>query len=187
MTAWVRLARSQLRSIWIPVRWNERYQTIAAPQLAGRGKLLTASGARIDLDEVENGCHPDRSRDGRSRMADQAIIGSENQFAPIRDRSGNITRFVGTQMEVNLTESDGLRQGRARALVAALSPRQRDVLGFMAEGYRNKQIGFMLGISEKTVQIHRAHLIEASSAKSSTQAIRIAVEAGVYVSQAQGN
>jgi DNA-binding NarL/FixJ family response regulator len=49
----------------------------------------------------------------------------------------------------------------------------------MAMGYRNKQIGGQLGIEEKTVKMHRSRLIEALGVKTSADAIRIAVEAGI--------
>ena len=100
-------------------------------------------------------------------------------IAPVRDRSGNIVPFVGTQMEVTSSDHGGLRRERARTLVAALTPRQRKVLELMTAGYLNKQVSFRLGISERTVETHRAHLIKALAVKSSTQAIRIAVEAGL--------
>ena len=61
-------------------------------------------------------------------------------IAPVRDRSGNVVLFVGTQMEVTFNGSGGLRRERARTLVAALTPRQREVLELMTAGYLNKQI-----------------------------------------------
>ena len=49
----------------------------------------------------------------------------------------------------------------------------------MASGYRNKQIGGMLSIGEKTVKMHRARLLQALDITNSAEAIRIAVEAGM--------
>ena len=62
-------------------------------------------------------------------------------------------------------------------MIATLTRRQTEVLELMAAGYLNKQIAHMLGISLKTVETHRAQLIEILGVKSSTHAIRIAVEA----------
>ena len=98
-------------------------------------------------------------------------------IAPLRDRTGNVVLFVGSQMDVSAADAGGLRRERARKQVAALTPRQREILELMAAGYRNKQIGGVLGIEEKTVKMHRARLIDALAAKSSADAIRIAVEA----------
>ena len=100
-------------------------------------------------------------------------------IAPMRDRIGNVVLFVGTQMEVTSTDRGELPRERARMLVAELTPRQREVLDLMTAGFQNKQISFRLGLSIKTVEAHRAHLIEALGVRSSTQAVRLAVEAGL--------
>jgi DNA-binding NarL/FixJ family response regulator len=49
----------------------------------------------------------------------------------------------------------------------------------MARGLLNKQIAFELGISDKTVKMHRAALLSALDARASADAIRLAVEAGL--------
>ena len=71
---------------------------------------------------------------------------------------------------------------RSRALSAferlkQLTPRQRQVLEGMVDGLLNKQIAAFLRIDEKTVKMHRQHLIKALQVGSSAAAIRIAVEA----------
>jgi FixJ family two-component response regulator len=63
--------------------------------------------------------------------------------------------------------------------VKALSRRQREVLAEMALGHLNRQIAFRLGVSEQTVKMHRALLMERLGAATSADAIRIAVEAGL--------
>jgi hypothetical protein len=49
----------------------------------------------------------------------------------------------------------------------------------MTLGYRNKQIAIRLGISEKTVKMHRASLLTKLEAATSADAVRIAVEAAL--------
>jgi DNA-binding NarL/FixJ family response regulator len=49
----------------------------------------------------------------------------------------------------------------------------------MALGYRNKQIGPRIGISEKTVKMHRASMLVKLGVATSADAVRIAVEAGL--------
>jgi len=105
-------------------------------------------------------------------------------IAPVRDGAGNVMLFVGSQMEVTATNGGGLRRERARTMIATLTPRQREVLGLMAAGFSNKQIAHMLAISHKTVETHRAQLIEVLGVKSSTHAIRIGVEADLISDRA---
>ena len=50
----------------------------------------------------------------------------------------------------------GERSRIAAAQIETLSPRQKQVLGGMVSGLLNKQIAARLGISEKTVKLHRA-------------------------------
>jgi hypothetical protein len=101
-------------------------------------------------------------------------------IAPVLDGEGRIAYFLGSQMEVG---SGGARldpRGReAAAKVRGLTPRQREVLGHMIAGYRNKQIAGFLGIDEKTVKMHRAGLLARLGVGSSAQAVRIGVEAGL--------
>jgi PAS domain S-box-containing protein len=100
--------------------------------------------------------------------------------APIFDGAGELEYFLGSQVEVadvSGNEGENRRLG-ARQKVAALSPRQREVLIEMAAGKLNKQIAYNLGITERTVKMHRAAVLLALKVKSSADAIRIAVEAG---------
>lgn len=81
------------------------------------------------------------------------------------------------------------RQAGARDALARLSPRERQVLGLMAEGMTNKVIARTLEISPRTVEIHRAHMLEKLKSKSSADAIRLFFEATMQArahSAAQG-
>lgn len=102
-------------------------------------------------------------------------------IAPILDESGSVARFYGSQMEVGSDDvGSGLCEDKARGLISLLSRRQRQVLSLMTTGLRNKQIGFELGIDEKTVKMHRARLLKALKVPTSADAIRLAVEAGIF-------
>lgn len=100
--------------------------------------------------------------------------------APIFDEQGELEYFLGSQMEVGAGGGEAApdRGTAARDRVDALSRRQREVLIQMAAGRLNKQIAHALGISERTVKMHRAAVLAALGVHSSTDAIRIAVEAG---------
>ena len=68
------------------------------------------------------------------------------------------------------------RAAVARTRLAHLSPREGEVLCRMAGGYSNKTIGIELGISPRTVEIHRANMLSKLGACSSTEALRMYFE-----------
>ena len=102
-------------------------------------------------------------------------------ITPLFDPEGGLAWFLGSQVDLGEPSADRLsgRRGRAAALVVDLPPRQKEVLEFMARGLLNKQIAWELKISEKTVKMHRALLLERLGVATSAEAIRIAVEAGL--------
>ena len=102
-------------------------------------------------------------------------------ITPLFDAEGGLAWFLGSQVDLGEPSTDRLsgRRGRAAALVADLPPRQKEVLESMARGLLNKQIAWEMKISEKTVKMHRALLLERLGVATSAEAIRIAVEAGL--------
>lgn len=102
-------------------------------------------------------------------------------IAPLFDAEGELRYFLGSQVDLGPHGADGLRDRRLRSVerVGALPPRQHEVLERMARGLLNKQIAWDLKISEKTVKMHRALLLERLGVATSAEAIRLAVEAGL--------
>ncbi len=66
----------------------------------------------------------------------------------------------------------------ARGLIERLTVRERDVLVGLVEGQTNKAIAETLDISPRTVEIHRANLMEKLGAPSLSTVLRIAFAAG---------
>ncbi len=97
-------------------------------------------------------------------------------IAPLFDDEGNLTYFLGSQMAID--EKGASRQDQARSTVAALTPRQRQILEALAKGRLNKQIAWELGLTERTIKMHRAALLRALGVRTVAEAIRIAIEAG---------
>ncbi len=60
-----------------------------------------------------------------------------------------------------------------------LTPRERQVLSLLVHGLLNKQVGFELGITEYTVQIHRAHIMQKMEADSFATLVRLAARFAV--------
>ena len=100
---------------------------------------------------------------------------------PLFDEEGDLAWFLGSQVELgpdSPAQFDARRE-RAVSMVKALPQRRRQVLELLSRGMLNKQIAWELKISEKTVKMHRALLLEQLGVSTSADAIRIAVEAGL--------
>src|SRR5207302_4624984 len=59
-----------------------------------------------------------------------------------------------------------------------LTARERDVLGQIASGSSNKQAGRELGISPRTIEVHRARIMEKLGAKNAADLVRIVLSDG---------
>jgi len=67
----------------------------------------------------------------------------------------------------------------AAVRLQVLTPREREVLDGLAKGLPNKTIAYDLGISPRTVEIHRANLMNKLGVRSLSEALRIAFAAQV--------
>ena len=63
--------------------------------------------------------------------------------------------------------------------LARLTRRERQVCDLIAKGLLNKQIAGELGISEKTIKVHRARIMEKMAARSLADLVRIAERVGL--------
>lgn len=101
--------------------------------------------------------------------------------APMFGDDGAVEYFLGSQVEVREHDLQdwSARKLHARQAVDTLSPRQKQVLAEIAAGYRAKEIAYRLGLSERTVKMHRGLLLAKLGTTSTASAIRIAVEAGL--------
>lgn len=59
-----------------------------------------------------------------------------------------------------------------------LTPREREVLGQIAQGASNKEAGRQLGISPRTIEVHRARIMEKLGAKNAADLVRIVLSEG---------
>jgi DNA-binding CsgD family transcriptional regulator len=71
----------------------------------------------------------------------------------------------------------GKKQATARPFAAMdlLSPREREVLAAVASGHTNRETGKMLGISHRTVEVHRARLMRKLDVQSVAQLVALYV------------
>jgi FixJ family two-component response regulator len=68
-----------------------------------------------------------------------------------------------------------------------LSGREREVLSWVVTGRLNKQIAYELGISEKTVKVHRARVMERMRADSVAELVHLAEKVGLFPAETASN
>lgn len=97
--------------------------------------------------------------------------------------------FEPAQLDLTLQRliEDGDRQlkieqdkGRAKAKVAQLTRRETDVLVSLLSGNSNKEVAEELALSPRTVEIYRKNMMSKLSARSASEAARIAIYAGLW-------
>lgn len=71
------------------------------------------------------------------------------------------------------------RAAEANVVLGVLTPREREVLEGLAQGLPNKTIAYDLGISPRTVEVHRANLMAKLEVRSLSDALRLAFAAGL--------
>ena len=64
-------------------------------------------------------------------------------------------------------------------MAAVLTPREAEVLGLLALGRTNRQVGTELYISEKTASVHVSNIIAKLGASGRTEAVAIAAQRGL--------
>ncbi|MDH3634130.1 MAG: response regulator [Gammaproteobacteria bacterium] len=81
---------------------------------------------------------------------------------------------VKTALELGREISDAeIEKTRAANALENLTEREREVMCLVVEGNTNKAVAAQLGISEKTVEIHRARVMEKTAARSLSELVRI--------------
>ena len=72
-----------------------------------------------------------------------------------------------------------VQAGSVGSAISRLSERELEILRFVADGFRNKEIAWELSISERTVKFHISAIFQKLEASSRTEAVRNAVKRGL--------
>jgi len=148
-------------------------------------RLPGLSGLDLQREMVERGIHIPVifiTGHGDIPMSVQAMKAGAVEFLtkPFRDqdlldavRAGIQLDRQGRKERAELAElRDGLRQ---------LTPREREVMSLVVAGLLNKQIALRLGTSEKTIKIHRSHVMQKMRADSLADLVRMSQKLGIEI------
>lgn len=72
-----------------------------------------------------------------------------------------------------------VKMGEEKESYNGLTPREREILRYIAEGKQNKEIAALLGISVRTVQSHRTNLMDKLGAHDRTELVKYAIRKGI--------
>ncbi len=88
----------------------------------------------------------------------------------------SVRRAIDGHAEAHRRDSE---RRRYEAMIAELSPREREVLTGIVAGKLNKVIAHDLGISPRTAEVYRAHLMTKTGARSLSDLVRIGLLGGL--------
>lgn len=86
---------------------------------------------------------------------------------------------IGRAVQASRRMPDGLTTASAKAKIARLTPRECQVLHALMHGRANKMIAHDLRLSTRTVEMHRARMMDRLGAANLSDALRIAFHAGL--------
>lgn len=155
----------------------------AREEIIGRNcRFLRGAGTEVELTDTLRAAVVARQPalvEIRNYRKDGTPFRNAVMVAPIFGVDGELDYFLGSQMAVETPDAAGAeRSSGARERIAVLTSRQRDVLIAMAAGKLNKQIAWDLGLTERTVKMHRAAMLKALGVRTGAEGIRLAIEAG---------
>ena len=97
---------------------------------------------------------------------------------PVDDETLLAAIFTALAQDARLQDSQR-HQAEMHERVATLTPREREVFSLLTTGLLNKEIAHALGTSEKTIKVHRAHVMEKMQARSLAALVRMALLGGM--------
>ncbi|MBT8085744.1 MAG: response regulator [Woeseia sp.] len=111
-------------------------------------------------------------------MAVEALQNGAFDFIEKPFRDQELLDRIGKAMEVDAAQSNRQKilQG-TRERLARLTPREREVFDLVVTGKANKVIAHQLSVSQRTVEIHRARVMEKMEARSLADLVRMQLEA----------
>lgn len=141
---------------------------IRMPGLSGLQlqEALTQRGSQLPVIVITG--HGDVAS-ARAAFRGHAIDFLEKPFADEQLISAIETAFEHELGRLN-KQADGARRA---AMLSSLSPREREVMKHLVRGLHAKEVGEQLGISHRTVEVHKAHIMEKMGVRSVIDIVRL--------------
>jgi len=131
---------------------NQLFLALKAQAVAYLNKEVTAQQLIEIIRRVAKGEHPiNESLTSRPKIAEHVL----QQFQELTSRS------------------------EAEPFISPLTPREIEILQYIAKGYLNKQIAAELGISEQTIKNHVTSILRKLNANARTEAVVVAIKQGL--------
>ena len=95
---------------------------------------------------------------------------------PFRDQEllDRVQRALARDAQLRASLAAG---AQIRERIESLTPRELQVMQLVTQGKANKVVGATLGVSQRTVEIHRAHVMEKMHARSLAELVRMVLDA----------
>lgn len=143
------------------------------PGLDGMELLKLIRGSRSDIQVIVVTGHGDIPQAVKA-MRLGAIDFLEKPYP-----EDELLRSLSLAFSINREIEDGKeREAEARKRLSRLSPREHEVLRGLLRGGSNKSVGLELGISARTVEVHRANLMYKLGAQAFPEVVRLAFVSG---------
>ncbi|OGO00939.1 MAG: hypothetical protein A2Y58_02215 [Chloroflexi bacterium RBG_13_51_52] len=131
---------------------SQLFQAIKAQAVSYLNKEVTAQQLADIIRRVARGEHPiNESLTNRPKVAEHVL----QQFQELASRE------------------------EAGPFISPLTPREIEILEYIAQGYLNKQIAAELGISEQTIKNHVTSILRKLNANARTEAVVVAIKQGL--------
>ncbi|HEY4271619.1 MAG TPA: response regulator [Candidatus Udaeobacter sp.] len=113
-------------------------------------------------------------------MCAQAMKAGAIDFLPKPFKPRQLLESVGRALTRSIEQRRrASEKNHMRALLERLTPREYEVMQLVATGMLNKQVGGELGMAEKTVKTHRAHVMQKLGITSVAELMRVLQKAEV--------
>lgn len=160
---------------YLPKAQRSQYKLIYLYKMndaGNRSRIMLHQALPFDFDELGNVEH---------------VLGVHSDISYLRIQPNNTVSFFsldGRTSFPNISTEDGIfdpENKGDRDLIEALTPREKEVISFLAKGLSSKAISSRLNVSVHTVQKHRKNILQKTNSMNTSELIGNCIMAGLTV------